>query len=300
MLNMVNLGNEQVEHLGVLLYGSPGVGKTSLALTSNNSITLDFDNGSHRALHKAGKMGVVVRNWKQVNSIEPSDLEGIDTVILDTIGTCVESIILDLVENHSQLVTGGVPTLKGWQALRVGFNAWANKMKSAGIDVIMIGHLSEDSKGDDVVDRVYCQGGAKQDVYRQADLIGKVFVNHNGQRVVSFNPTRTSLGKNCGLPDLTINPDVEDSMAKIIAKAKELINNRNAQQAQEAERLKDLKTKLMGMDAEALTDQVTQMHDASKVDKNILMEVAAKKGLTLDKDTMMFVEEVATDEQAAS
>lgn len=298
MLNTVNLGNEKVERLVVLLYGNPGVGKTSLGLTSDSSLTLDFDHYSYRALHKEGKMGVVVKTWDQVDDIEASDFEGVSTVIIDTVGTCIESIIRDIEAKRPEMVTGGLPTLKGWQALRLAFNAWLNKIKAYDIDVIFVAHLLEESKGEETMDRIICQGGAKQDVYRQADLIGRISVDLKGRRTVSFNPTRTSLGKNCGIPDLVINPNETDTVAKIMERAKELINSRNAQANQEIERLKDLKDRLTEMDAEELTDQVTQMVDASKVDKNILMQVAKKKGLVLDKETMMFVEEAPNAETA--
>ena len=38
--------------LNILIYGDPGIGKTTLANTAPNPLVLDFDRGSHRASHR--------------------------------------------------------------------------------------------------------------------------------------------------------------------------------------------------------------------------------------------------------
>ena len=52
----------------ILIYGSPGVGKTSLFNTANTPILLDCDRGGDRAIFRQDT--IVAANWKDVMADE--------------------------------------------------------------------------------------------------------------------------------------------------------------------------------------------------------------------------------------
>ena len=73
-----------IDHLITFIYGDPGVWKTSLAFTAKNPILFDFDKGAYRAVNR--KDTVQITKWSEVATINANDLEGYDTIIIDTAG----------------------------------------------------------------------------------------------------------------------------------------------------------------------------------------------------------------------
>lgn len=55
--------------LSVLIYGQPGMGKSTLALSAPNPLLLDFDGGVHRvnAAHRVDT--VQISKWEEVNEV---------------------------------------------------------------------------------------------------------------------------------------------------------------------------------------------------------------------------------------
>ena len=74
-----------VNHLITFIYGDPGIGKTSRAFSAKNPILFDFDQGAHRAA-QFRKDCIPVGDWLEVANITKDDLDGYDTVIIDTAG----------------------------------------------------------------------------------------------------------------------------------------------------------------------------------------------------------------------
>ena len=79
-----------IDHLITFIYGDPGVWKTSLAFTAKNPILFDFDKGAYRAANR--KDTVQITKWSEVATINANDLEGYDTIIIDTAGRVLDMI----------------------------------------------------------------------------------------------------------------------------------------------------------------------------------------------------------------
>src|SRR5690625_3193934 len=78
----------ETSSLIAVIYGEPGIGKTSVSFTTGNPILIDFDGGIQRAANR--KTAVRVDNWEGVNSLIASkDFEKLNpqTIIVDTAGT---------------------------------------------------------------------------------------------------------------------------------------------------------------------------------------------------------------------
>lgn len=69
-----------------LLYGQPGIGKTTLALSAPSPLLVDFDNGVHRVdpMHQSDT--VQVESWQSMlDLLNNEDLASYKTLIIDTI-----------------------------------------------------------------------------------------------------------------------------------------------------------------------------------------------------------------------
>lgn len=162
----------RVASLVTYIYADPGIGKTSLAFTAGKSILFDFDSGAHRAGKLRRGTTVPVEHWLDVANIEASDVAEYDTIILDTAGRMLDLIKSYLVENKSNRQSDGALKLKAQGYANDLFKSWVGRIRGYGKDVVILAHATEDKKGDDIIFRPDIGGKNKNELYRQADLMG--------------------------------------------------------------------------------------------------------------------------------
>ena len=223
-----------VNQIAVLLYGLPATGKTTLAFSSRNPLVLDFDKGADRAAN-IGK-SVVITSWQDVSGIREDDLEGIDTVIVDTVGTALEFLTIQVIKDNPKLGRDGNLHIQGYGVLKTRFIRWLNHLQSMGKDVVLIAHTMEVRRGDGDADdqRIVATGGSKDYVLRASDAIGHMTLS-NSRRVLDFEPTDHVIGKNPGRIAAQQLPG-EDSIGgfldNIIVKTKARMNEERMKNAE--------------------------------------------------------------------
>jgi hypothetical protein len=161
-----------VERLNMVVYGPPGLGKTSLAFTADKPLLLDFDNGSHRAANR--KDVVQVGSWQDVAGITAEDLAPFNTVIVDTAGRALDAITADIIRTDPKGHKNGALTLPGYGVLKTRFTTFLRLLNSFGKDVVLIAHMDEQRNGDDLIERLDVQGGSKGEIYKAADAMGRL------------------------------------------------------------------------------------------------------------------------------
>ena len=293
----------RVDTLTTLILGNPGIGKSTLANTAEKPFVLAFDEGWYRALRRPD--GVRVTSWKDIESLEKSDLSGYKTLVVDTVGHCLDSIVQDILINEPGLGNSGTLKIQGYGRLKTRFVNWLRMVRGWGMNVILIAHAIEEKQGDDVRLRVDGAGSGKEEVYKVADLMGRVW-SHNNKRFLSFDPSDNGFGKNpAGLPAEAI-PDansVPDYMAQRIRATCDHLSKASEEGVSEQKRLDGVRDLITSLDGITAFDTiVTRMveSNAPKADRGLLMAEAKKRGYEFDRETKKFVDPNATAPQPES
>jgi len=234
----------EVKTLVTVLYAPPGVGKTSMGFTAEKPLLLDFDKGSYRSKNRRDV--VLVDRWSDVTDIKPEDLAEYKTIVVDTAGRALDVLTVDIIRENPKLGRGGALTLQGYGELRARFTAWVNLLRSFGLDVVLLAHADEQRKGDEVIERLDVQGGSKNEIYKSADVMGRIAMV-NRARILNLSPTDTAFGKNPGaLPPLEV-PDfavTSDFLAGVIAQTKTALNTLTEEQTKAAAAMGEWKERI--------------------------------------------------------
>ena len=262
-----------VEQLILCIYGTPGLGKTTLGFSASKPILLDFDQGAQRAARR--RDSVQIERWSDAASITPADVEPYDTIIIDTAGRALDMLTQDIIQRTPKMGKGGTLTLQGYGALKTQFTAWVKMLRELKKDIILIAHSSEDKSGDEIIERIDMQGGSKGEVYKLADAMGRLrVVPDNPLPYLNFSPSEAAFGKNPGnLEELQI-PHIEkdpEFLAGVIQTIKDRINTMTEEQQRRQSAIDDWLRRIRG--SETPDDVNALVEEAKKLDSSIVNTV---------------------------
>ncbi|MDR0219228.1 MAG: ATP-binding protein [Enterobacteriaceae bacterium] len=289
----------EVKNLITCIYAPPGLGKTSMAFTAASPLLLDFDNGAHRSQFR--KDTVQVSEWREIEQIAESDLAPYQTVVIDTAGRALDCLAAELIRKNPKFKGfGGQLSLQGFGALKAGFSGWLNLLKSFGKDIILIAHMEEKQVGDDLVERLDIQGGSKGEIYKVADVMGRIRIegaNGNARKILDFNPSASGFGKNPAqlpvqeVPHFSTHPDY---FAEIIKATKDELNKQSEEVRKAQEALALIRADMELLETETdFADAVEHFKEAPIEHKRILNEIATQKGFEFSKEDGKYIKVAA-------
>ena len=298
---------EQVktECLTAVIYGEPGVGKTSVSMTTENPILLDFDMGLQRAVNR--KTAVRVDSWSDVmDLIKSKDFSSLNpnTIIIDTAGTMLDNYIAEYVKKDDPKNSrrGGELSLQGYGAIKNVFKQFMDWAKKQGKNLIFIAHATDKRDGDDTLAIPKMTGGSYDILRESSDLIGYMYSSKNA-RVIDFTPKATHIGKDCAEIGLVEIPHyTEESYATfiqdLIDKTLNKMNEMGEEQQAALETIKEYREVVKSInhadDANIQIDVISE--EESKVMKvqlfNILKDHCESIGVEYDRKTKKFQENV--------
>jgi hypothetical protein len=281
------------KRITMCLYAVPGIGKTSTASTAEKPLLLDFDRGSHRVKNRGDV--VQIEKWEDVLNITGEDLAPYKTVVVDTAGRALDVLTPKIIAADPKAGRGGALTLPGFGKLKSEFSGWLKMLHGFGLDVILISHSDEKQSGDDLIERLDMQGASKNEIYKSADVMGRLYLK-NGERMLNFSPVDTMFGKNpANLPPIKV-PDFANEpqfLAGVIAQIKASLNELSAAQTAAAALHAEWKARIDGAGTvEEFTSLIEPVRgsDESVRDnvKRLFLRIAKDKGFALSKDMKSF------------
>lgn len=221
----------QPQPLFVVIFGEPGSWKSSTSFTMPGPcLHFDFDNGFHRTDPKLRPDSFEMSDWRAFyDYVMSRQFEkfirqgGYKTVILDTIGTLIEDLIIPYLINEPGNATGsGGLRLDRWTIVSENFSVLKKRFQSLGLHICAVCHgkeVGENEKkwGLDV------KGNTRNIIYRSCDMMGFTFPQ--GKKIfLDFNPSTIHAGKNMArLPVLAIpysnQPDYDNFLAQEVVQA---------------------------------------------------------------------------------
>lgn len=291
----------EVTSLCTTIYSQPGLGKTSLAFTASRPLLLDFDKGAYRAVDR--KDTVQIESWADVAAIAPEDLTDYDTIILDTVGKALDFLSADILEKNGRLGYAGALNQQGWGQLGVRFRQFLASLKRHGKDIVLVSHMDEKHDGEAIKERLKIQGGSKDLVLTDSDMIGRISV-YNKQRQLMFSPTETSFGKDpAGFGSLIVpdagKPEFASFLAGVLADAKAALNTLSEAQVERRSEVEWFTEHLPHvMDADGINDLLGRSKKAGKDVAKMVIARADELGLEFDPTTRKYkyLEEFDQDE----
>lgn len=312
---------EEKKNLVMMIYGTPGAGKTTVALSAPSPVLIDTDGGVSRT-HTAHRCPTVqVTKWEDVNAaLDEIAAAPFKSIIVDTVGKLLDFMGDFIIRNNPKMRKfDGTLSLQGYGVRKQMFREFVKRCMLMGRNVIFVAHASEEKVGDDYAVRPIVGGSSMADIMMELDLLG-LLDNIAGKRVLLWgNDGTTALAKSfyakntCFLPNVMEVPVVADANGNIIRqndflsgvlaayaesqKKKEATNAAYEKLIAEcAEHISACKNDkdLNKLRKELGSDKFENIYDSKLVNGTRLMAKAKELGFTFSKVDNAFVKANAT------
>lgn len=185
----------------MILYGSPGVGKTTLALSAPAPLLIDFDRGVSRVKAQHRTATIECAPYDEVlKDLKSPEMKDFETVVVDTGGSFITILQGWAMKKDPKLncQKNGQISLKGFGAVKNEFNRFTSYVKDVlNKNLIYVFHSQEQTGADgQVQQRIMCEGATKNSVWTPCDFGGYVQMIGDS-RVVCFTPEQEFFAKGC-------------------------------------------------------------------------------------------------------
>ena len=185
----------------MILYGSPGVGKTTLAVSAPDPLLIDFDRGMSRIKAQHRKAAIFCDTYEEVlKDLSSPDLKNYQTIVVDTGGSFI-TFLQDWAMRADPKVNrqkNGAISLKGFGAVKSEFIRFTNYVKDTlNKNLIYVFHSQEQiDKDGNPQQRLMCEGAAKNIVWTPCDFGGYLQMIGD-RRDICFTPEQEFFAKGC-------------------------------------------------------------------------------------------------------
>lgn len=181
-----------------IVYGSPGIGKTTLALSAPKPILIDFDNGVSRVKAEHRHPTIVCSTYEEVlEDVHSKEINDFETIVIDTGGAFI-AYLKDwaMRVKGAKQKNGEFNSLKGFGFVKSEFASFTDYVKTVlNKNVIYVFHSVEQADRDgNSQQRLMCEGSVRNTVWNPCDFGGYLQMVGN-DRVICFTPTEEYFAK---------------------------------------------------------------------------------------------------------
>lgn len=168
--------------LSMIIAGVPGIGKTTLALSSEKPLLVDLDKGVSRVEARFRKDTLIAETYGELLTDLKGDLSSYETIVIDTGGKLLEMMKPVVIgEDAKNGKRDGNLSLQGYGAVKRKFKEFVNFVRGLNKNLIIVFHASEVALENDVTGlRIRIEGSSRDDVWDDMDIGG--FMEIKGKR----------------------------------------------------------------------------------------------------------------------
>ena len=192
---------------GVILYGSPGIGKTTLALSDGNNggdtLLIDLEHGVGRTnpIHRMNASVLSAATYEEVLAdLNTPEAAAAKTIVIDTAGSLVDYLKdwAMRTKNDAKTKAGTWNGLKGFGYVKSELESFVNRIKAVmNKNVVFIFHCDEKADKDgNPIQRLRCEGSFKNTVWTGIDF-GAYIQMLGNKRYACFSPEDEFFAKGC-------------------------------------------------------------------------------------------------------
>lgn len=303
-----------VKKFKVLIYGQPGIGKTTLALSADNPVLIDLDQGMDRVDPRFQVPSLQAQNYGEVLSLlQSNEINEFRTIVIDTLGKLVDMMAEHIIKTNSKMgQRNGALTQQGYGVLKSEFRSFFKLVASKNKSIIFVAHEAEkrekDSANEDItVKRPDVVGSSGKELIKELDIMGYMQMRGN-KRSITFSPQENAYAKNSlGIDDYLQVPDIKSGnnfMQTAIfdvatAQAKEKIVMKKAYDdliSTYKEAIELLATSADLNESFKTLGEAEHVWDSKMVIWKLLQAKSKELKLTYDKDTKKFIKPEVVEE----
>lgn len=278
----------------ILIYGEPGIGKTSLFNTANTPLLIDFDRGVDRSILRQDTL--MVRTWEDVQAEEKAGtFKGYATIGIDTAKSALDDFLMTYVVKSDFKYQKN--KLAAYGAIGDEFKIFVNNRRQEDADLVIIAHAKDEKDGDNIKKYPDVTGGSYQLLLRIADQVGYMKTMNN-KRVILFEPSDNTIGKNVArLPIVEVpnesEPGFQNFMNDLITRVKDALMTQSEAQREAVIQSDEYKAKIAAVKTpDELTDLLVQANSLPEFLKaplkKLIGEKAKENAWTPNKETKRF------------
>ena len=203
----------------MLIYGEPGVGKTSIALSAPSPVMLDFDGGVGRVNSVFHTDTAQITKWEDCLEFMAEDLSKYRTIVVDTAGKMLDFMSDYIIRTNPKMgQRDGSLSQKGYGARKVMFVNFLGQLTLLGKHIVFVAHEREDKDGDLRFIRPEIGGSSSWDLIKELDIVG--FMSEVGtERTIQWSPTEKFYAKKPSfLPKSQVVPTIIDDKGAVTGK----------------------------------------------------------------------------------
>lgn len=202
------------ECIRMIVWGLPGLGKSTLAMSSPDPVIIDADGGYDRVMVRLRKPVIPMQGYDEILKdicVDNHELKQFKTIVIDTGGSLFNLMKPWVIKNNpvNAQKDGVTLSLKGYGAVAAEFDRFTKYCVSElHKHIIVIFHAKERNDGDSVKYRIDIEGQTAHNIWKPMDMGGFMEMIGNN-RTIGFSPTERYDAKGThGISNLRTIPDV--------------------------------------------------------------------------------------------
>ena len=201
--------------LSVLIYGQPGIGKTTFGVSAPDAVLFDYDGGVQRINGAHQVPTLQPTSWEDTNAALKEiaeEMPEVKTIVIDTAGKMLDFMSDYIMRNDPKMkMRDGSLALKGYGQRKVMFVNLLKRVSMMGKHIVFVAHEKEDKDGETRIVRPDMSGSSLGDLIKELDLVGYMQA-YGRDRNICWTPNEQYYAKNtCNLPEFEKVPVIIDA-----------------------------------------------------------------------------------------